>query len=179
MLMQRCRQLFSPVLEEGPCFHCCFLDHFAACLPEFHVHRELLFRVQLSTDSSWACFHLRVTCQCKSRLVLEQFSSLFRWWMSEIPLFFFLPGVHNPLLLSDDFNPALPRQSSVVIWELPCASHDKSHQEFLAFERCRWGKVFNHGLGPGGHPLSCDSPGTAMALLRVPSLTHQAGKHLD
>lgn len=65
--------------------------------------------------------------------------------------FFFLPGVYNPLLLSDDCNPALPRQSSVVIWELPCASHDKSHQEFLASEKCRWGKVFNRGLGPGGH----------------------------
>lgn len=81
---------------------------------------------------------------------------------------FFLPGVHNPLLLSDDFNPALPRQSSVVIWELPCASHDKSHQEFLAFERCRWGKGFSPGLGPGGDPLSSDSPGTAAVALLCP-----------
>lgn len=68
----------------------------------------------------------------------------------------------------------------MVIWELPCASHDKSHQEFLAFERCRWGKGFSSGLGPGGDPLSSDSLGTAaVALLHVPSLTHQNGKRLD
>lgn len=59
----------------------------------------------------------------------------------------FLPGLYNPLLLSDDFNPALPRQSSVVIWELPHASNDKSLQEFLALERCRWGKGLTMALG--------------------------------
>lgn len=68
----------------------------------------------------------------------------------------------------------------MVIWELPCSSHDKNYQEFLAFETCRWGKGFNPGLGPGGDPLSCDSQDTAaVALLHVPSLTHQDGKHLD
>lgn len=174
MLMQRHRQLFSPALEEGPCFHCCFLDNFAACLPEFHVHRELFFRVQLSTDSSWACFHLRVTFEWKSRHVLEQFSSIFCWWMSEIPLCFFCLVSITTCCCLMIFNPALPRQSSVVIWELPCASHDKSHQEFLAFERHRC------GLGPGGDLLSCDSPGTAaLALLHVPSLKHQVGRCLD
>lgn len=172
MLMQRCRQLFSPVLEEGPCFHCCFLDHLAVCLPEFHVHRELFFRVQLSTDSSWACLHLRVTFECKSRHVLEQFSSIFCWWMCETLFFFCLVSI-TPCCSPGDFNPA----SSVVIWELPGASHDKSHQEFLALERCRWDKGFNRG----GAPLSCDSPGTAalVALLPVPSLTQQVGKRLD
>lgn len=47
---------------------------------------------------------------------------------------------------SSYFNAVLLRQSSVVglIWELRCASMrtscDKSHHEFLAFERRRWGK---------------------------------------
>lgn len=77
---------------------------------------------------------------------------------------FLLPGVHNPLLLSDDFNPALPRQSSVVTWELPCASRDKSHQESLALGRCRWDKGFDHGA-----PLGCDSPGTASFQRGMPS----------
>lgn len=113
------------------------------CLPSRIPCAQRAFVQGSVIHSSWACFHLRVTFECKSRHVLDSFPHYFAGGCLKSP-FFFLLGVHTPLLLSDDFNPALPRQSSVVIWELPCASRDKSHQEFLAPERCRWGLADIH-----------------------------------